>query len=94
MQMQVVRQVAGEIFNAALTIASEEDADLKMNEVRGAFPPIKEDTWQEVCPAQSFFDTTHLSPRCTPIQLALDCWDFVRQVYAIAIPVSSGSQAP
>lgn len=47
-QMHIIRQVAGEVFDAALSIASDQDKDLRLNEVRGAFPPIKEDTWQEV----------------------------------------------
>ena len=47
-QMQIIRQVAGEVFDAALSIASDQDKDLRVNEVRGAFPLIKEDTWQEV----------------------------------------------
>ena len=48
MQMQIARQVAGEVFTAALTIASERDPDLRVNELRGAFPQMKEDNWQEV----------------------------------------------
>ena len=48
MQMQIARHVAGEVFNAALTIASERDPDLRITELKGAFPQIKEDTWQEV----------------------------------------------
>ena len=48
MQMQIARQVAGEAFEAALTVASEIDADLRVSEIRGAFLPIKEDSWQEV----------------------------------------------
>ncbi len=46
--MQIAAQVAGEVFNAALTVASERDADIQVRELKGAFPPIKEDTWQEV----------------------------------------------
>ena len=48
-QMRILHELVGEIFNAAIAVASEKDADLRYNEVRGAFVPIKEDTWQEVC---------------------------------------------
>ena len=46
--MRIAAQVAGEVFDAALTVASERDTDIQVRELRGAFPPIKEDTWQEV----------------------------------------------
>lgn len=46
--MQIARHVAGEVFDAALTVASERDPDVRFNELKGAFPLIKEDTWQEV----------------------------------------------
>ena len=49
-QMHVLRQLVGEVFDAAVFVASEKDADLRYNEVRGAFLPVKEDTWQEVRP--------------------------------------------
>lgn len=48
MQMKILHELVGEVFNAAIAVASEKDADLRYNEVRGAFVPIKEDTWQEV----------------------------------------------
>ena len=46
--MQTLHHLVGEVFNAAIFVASEKDADLRYNEVKGAFLPIKEDTWQEV----------------------------------------------
>ena len=48
-QMHMLHQLVGEVFNAAITVASEKDADLRYNEVRGAYLPVKEDSWQEVC---------------------------------------------
>ena len=47
-QMHMLRQLVGEVFDAAIFVASDKDADLRYNEVRGAFLPVKEDTWQEV----------------------------------------------
>ena len=59
MQMHLLRQLVGEVFDAAIAVASEKDADLRYNEVRGAFLPIKEDTWQEVCPTRLAVCSAH-----------------------------------
>ena len=48
-QMQLVHLVAVEAFDAALEVAAEAYPDVRPRELQGAFPPIKPDTWPEVC---------------------------------------------
>ena len=61
-QMQLVHLVAVEAFDAALEVAGEANPDMRIRELQGAFPPIKDDTWPEARPLCTSYAPALLHP--------------------------------